>query len=545
MNKKSQSKTNIIALFMSFLLVLVLFFNSADAPPEEPQTHTIEIPVSLNPNSVSVRITGTEEPFKLTKINHTYNKTFFDAWFNVSISQKEFNNITNESVDICSKPSQGYLWVNNSENADWINSIEYFEFAGEDRTAEFTKETSKKWKYKPSSVKNCNQWALMRIVLDLNNSETDTLFLKWGTGSTTIEVTTNTGDGEIYRSGDGSWAEARDGTTGTLQAESWMRAGVSHSYYIMRGYLFFDTSAIPAGATINSAKLSLNPYQPSTNQIHILVLTGNATHPHSPLIAEDFNRLIWNGNKVYGRESTEGHSANTYFNITLNDTSIINDAGNTTMILIGDGDYNNTNVGIDRYEGYNTGSIAGKEPYITITYTEGAANTAPEIISISPANGTLINDNTPRISFKVNDSEQATTSCTIYVNGSNKGNNASVVNNTVTYLDLTALTTNGNQLWYVSCTDGSDTTKSMNRIFNLDTLIRGYVKVDGILVSDAMIEVIKQPQNVTINNTRSNANGYYIASTSGPGNYTLCAYDPNNYTRGGDCKPFIELEEYL
>lgn len=107
-----------------------------------------------------------------------------------------------------------------------------------------------------------------------------------------------------------------------------------------------------------------------------------------------------------------------------------------------------------------------------ITTTDGSAylwfeyydvpNEAPSISVAYPVGCTMVspcntNDNTTAINFTVTDAENLTTSCEIFFNGTSKGSNNSVTNNTFTTITA-AETAEGVYQVYLNCTDGENMT---------------------------------------------------------------------------------------
>ncbi|MBN2014476.1 MAG: DUF2341 domain-containing protein, partial [Candidatus Altiarchaeota archaeon] len=91
----------------------------------------------------------------------------------------------------------------------------------------------------------------------------------------------------------------------------------------------------------------------------------------------------------------------------------------------------------------------------------------PGVYLNSPQNQAVTNDTTPDFSFNVVGSE-STYNCTLYLNDTNKGNNASTQNNTPTTITSTALS-DGTYSWYVNCTATGFAEQSKIREITIDT----------------------------------------------------------------------------
>jgi len=127
------------------------------------------------------------------------------------------------------------------------------------------------------------------------------------------------------------------------QSTLWWSEG--KMYTIGRGYIYFDTRAIPNNATINSAYLRLNVmqvsfYNTSVNNFDLVVQNGQPTYPHMPLTYSDFYRGYYSGNG--GSISTNIMHQNSWSNINLNSTGLgwINKGGYTKLVLRSSRDIN-------------------------------------------------------------------------------------------------------------------------------------------------------------------------------------------------------------
>ncbi|MFA5797615.1 MAG: PGF-pre-PGF domain-containing protein [Candidatus Woesearchaeota archaeon] len=86
----------------------------------------------------------------------------------------------------------------------------------------------------------------------------------------------------------------------------------------------------------------------------------------------------------------------------------------------------------------------------------------------TPANNAFTNDTTPDFNFTVIGNE-TTTNCTLFINATARGTNASVLNNTPTILTANASLAEGVYTWYVNCTDPAATNSSVSRTLTVDT----------------------------------------------------------------------------
>ena len=108
------------------------------------------------------------------------------------------------------------------------------------------------------------------------------------------------------------------------------------NYYIYRGFLYFDTSSIPDGATILSANLTLHmKLESPTASFDLIIQNGQPTYPHMPMQAGDYYQGYYMGNG--GSISSSEISGSDYgaYNITLNSNGLewINKEGVTKLCL--------------------------------------------------------------------------------------------------------------------------------------------------------------------------------------------------------------------
>jgi hypothetical protein len=157
--------------------------------------------------------------------------------------------------------------------------------------------------------------------------------------TTVPEVTFNTTSSDGYtQNTSGSYATTYDAVEGTVSSSAIdLYIGQAFNpplYTVYRGFVFFDTSAIPDGASITSASLSLYGDVDASDQDFFLVIqNGQPTNPHDPLAPYDYYHGNYSGNG--GSFNTSGFSISGYNNITLNATgrSWINKTGMTKLCL--------------------------------------------------------------------------------------------------------------------------------------------------------------------------------------------------------------------
>ena len=176
-----------------------------------------------------------------------------------------------------------------------------------------------------------------------------------------------------YSSYDKVWS-AQQGTTNWGSQVMYVgQAYDGSNYHIYRGFLYFSTSAIPDGATILSANLTLYmKLAPSAPAFDLTVQNGQPTYPHMPMQSGDYYYMYYTGDG--GKISTTGISSSEYnvYNITLNSNGLqwINKEGVTKLCLRSNRDINKDAPSGNEYitiYTYEKGS--GYAPKLTVKYS--------------------------------------------------------------------------------------------------------------------------------------------------------------------------------
>ncbi len=164
-----------------------------------------------------------------------------------------------------------------------------------------------------------------------------------------LTVYTSASDGYAYIQSAVSFLTARNAVAGNVVDDSSI-SGVGQSrsstqWTIWRSYLFFDTSALPDGAIISAATLSIYVDIPYTSGGHydIVIQNGQPTYPHDPLEQGDY---------LYTRYSGDGGSINSedvdfnWNDIILNSDGRgwINKTGTTKLCLRTSKDINGNDI---------------------------------------------------------------------------------------------------------------------------------------------------------------------------------------------------------
>jgi hypothetical protein len=162
----------------------------------------------------------------------------------------------------------------------------------------------------------------------------------------TLTVNASTNDGYLYKYGtkyEDIWAAPE---SIVCSDEEYISIGQSEvnttpsEYHIYRGFLFFNTSELPANAYLTNAMLSLykkNDY--SATDFTITAQNGQPDFPNDPLDGGDYDKEHYSGN---GGGLNTTSFVNGRNNITLTDLSWINVGGVTKLCLRSDRDINGT-----------------------------------------------------------------------------------------------------------------------------------------------------------------------------------------------------------
>lgn len=190
--------------------------------------------------------------------------------------------------------------------------------------------------------------------------------------STTLEITGYSVDGDVEKSGT-SYSTVHDSSTGGVWDDrpyySIGQYKWGSNYIVYRGFVQFDTSAIPDTATVTDAHLSLYGGQNwNQSQFNVQIQNGMPDYPNKPLVSGDYNKNHYSGN---GGNLTARHWVTAAWNnITLSSDgkSWINLAGDTKFCLRTAEDIGNSAPNTFEFcDVYS--SRYGYAPILSVTYT--------------------------------------------------------------------------------------------------------------------------------------------------------------------------------
>lgn len=199
--------------------------------------------------------------------------------------------------------------------------------------------------------------------------------------ATSITVYANAGDGWMYAGTDAHFSNARDAANGNRKITDTTEIDLgldtdfeSYKYVVMRGYLHFDTSSIPANATIISATLSL-----FLTGAFDIIPTGfdvflqkdtDEIYPHNPLEYGDFDRTLYAGGGASKIAVIDGASGYRVFIFnSVGRSTWINKDGTSKFCLRSSLDVSPTLPGAKMVAAFYTSEKGGSfRPKLDITY---------------------------------------------------------------------------------------------------------------------------------------------------------------------------------
>lgn len=188
-----------------------------------------------------------------------------------------------------------------------------------------------------------------------------------------LAVEGSTADGHVGNNGT-TYATVQAAATGTgvYTAAGGITVGqrlLAGAYDVWRGFLYFDTSSIVSGSSIDSAVLYVVPgYDGSATDFNLTVVQGTQA---ATLTTADYSAC---GSTSGGTLSTVGISLESLYPITLDATGLgfITKAGTTKLALRSSLDISATAPTVEeRIVIYGQDDAAGRRPVLAVNYTVG------------------------------------------------------------------------------------------------------------------------------------------------------------------------------
>ena len=181
----------------------------------------------------------------------------------------------------------------------------------------------------------------------------------------TLTVYSASSDGYIYKSGS-TYSTVQGASTGTVNSSGTYitigqkKVALGPTYYVYRGFVFFNTSALPSNAYLDNATLSIYKKDDySTTDFDITIQNGQPTYPHNPMQTGDYFRNYYSGNggTLGTSRFTSGYNA-----ITMSNLNWINKTGITKLCLRSSRDISGTTPTGNEYVNVYSNEFLGMNP---------------------------------------------------------------------------------------------------------------------------------------------------------------------------------------
>ena len=217
-------------------------------------------------------------------------------------------------------------------------------------------------------------------------------------------------DGYIYKTGQSSWVNARDATSGTrqinnsrtstaIQASYFLGRGGGNDYRVFRSFFCFDTSGVTG--TVSEAKIGLKGYSTNSGSAIAVKSTAFGGDGGTALANGDFDAIVgWSAGSslagsatVYGSQITSWN--NSAFNEFTGSSDLLADIKNNNVVIVCvmnyTQDYLNSAATSSNQAGVHFAewSSTSSDPYIDYTLSTGYGNAVNGIAAanISKING--------------------------------------------------------------------------------------------------------------------------------------------------------------
>jgi len=175
-----------------------------------------------------------------------------------------------------------------------------------------------------------------------------------------------------------------DASSDTISVGDRYIIGIATPRFIRRGFLYFDLSAIPAGAEVISAVLSLylesdSSYGSYSGWGFVVQKAASWAYPSDPLVVGDYDKDHYSGN--YGELLQADFSVGSYNDITL-DADVLNLGGDTRLAIRTNRDIAGSGPGGDtqRYAAfYSSEKGTVYRPKLVITYADPQTPVFPKV----------------------------------------------------------------------------------------------------------------------------------------------------------------------
>lgn len=196
---------------------------------------------------------------------------------------------------------------------------------------------------------------------------------------------TGAGDGYVYE-GDAVYQTAHDQEQGDNQAEQANVVGqtfVDPLYYIYRMFMYFDTSGLPDGATIDAGTKIQLCCETNFSDADFDVCTLSGTQGTS-LDLQDYDAWV-DETEGSDRWNTSNYSDEDYIDLLFNAAGRgwINKTGNTFFCFRSLEDINSSPPVGHEYVIFRASNDGGKEPKLYVVYSEAPPTYIPKVIMVT------------------------------------------------------------------------------------------------------------------------------------------------------------------
>jgi hypothetical protein len=167
-----------------------------------------------------------------------------------------------------------------------------------------------------------------------------------------------------------NFSTGRNATDGSSTSDAICGVGQSYgspNYLFYRGFIYFDTSGIPATAIITAATISFtNGLLGDLSTTDFNVIIRGASSASNPLVLGDYDLTNYSGDNL-GELTLSTNYSN--FTLNANGRAYINKGGTTKFVLLSEEDINNDPPTNNEYVLYRS-NVANNEVKLTVTYYE-------------------------------------------------------------------------------------------------------------------------------------------------------------------------------
>ena len=228
------------------------------------------------------------------------------------------------------------------------------------------------------------------------------------------------GDGVVYTVANVNWATAHDAAVGdalldehTAPIIAASRKVASDSYYLYRGFLPFNTSALPDTVNISAATLTLTANAAAVGSSYNLSLVQTSQASTAGLELADYNNYTTTkGATDIARPTGAGNT--TQFTLNVTGRGWISKTDWTKLGVFDSSDIANSDPGTNYYVGIRLSEYAGtaSDPTLVVTYTAATSTTSTSTSSTSSSTSSSTTSETSSTSTSTSSSTSSSSTTT-------------------------------------------------------------------------------------------------------------------------------------